>query len=127
YLYRDTVIAGVQPQPMPVHVRLDIPVVGYLHGDLRPLTDVQDRAGDRPVVGEHAQLGAVEALSRRADVQVKSVTVVEPGHARARHLRQSRGLGGEQVLRVWDGHGRSFRVSRWSLYRAAARSEERRV
>ena len=119
-LVRDPVVAVVQPQPVPVHGRLDIAVIGYLHGDLRPLIDVQAGAGDRPVVGEHAQVSAVEALSRRADVQVKSVTVVEPGHVRARHLRQSRGLGGEQVLRVWDGHGRSFRVSRWWLYRASA-------
>src|SRR6266567_3856470 len=34
-LVRDPVVAVVQPQPMPVHGRLDIPVVGYLHGDLR--------------------------------------------------------------------------------------------
>ena len=61
-----------------MHGRLDIAVVGYLHGDLRPLIDVQAGAGDRPVVGEHAQLGAVEALAYRADLQVQRVPIVEP-------------------------------------------------
>ena len=79
-LVRDPVVAVLQPQPVPVHGRLDIAVVAHLHGDLRPLIDVQGRAGDRPVVGEHAQLGAVEALAHRADAQVETVPVVEPDH-----------------------------------------------
>ena len=33
-LVRHTVVLVLQPQPVPVHGRLDIPVVGHLHGDL---------------------------------------------------------------------------------------------
>ena len=78
-LVRDPVVTVLQPQPVPVHGRLDIAVVAHLHGDLRPLIDVQDRAGDRPVVGEHAQLGAVDVLAHRADAQVEPVPVVRAG------------------------------------------------
>ena len=97
-LIRHPVVLVLQPQPVPVHGRLDIAVVPHLHGDLRPLIDVQDRAGDRPVVGEHAQLGAVDVLAHRADPQVQPVPVGKPGHARAQHLRQSRRLGREQIV-----------------------------
>ena len=105
-LVRDPVVTVLQPQPVPVHRRLDVAVVPHLHGDLRPLIDVQDRAGDRPVVGEHAQLGAVDVLAHRADPQVEPVPVVEPGHGRARYLGQARRLGREQLIlavRTWSG------------------------
>ena len=93
-----TVVLVLQPQAMPVHGRLDIPVVLRVHGDLRALIDVQGRAGDRPVVGEHPQLGAVDVLAHRADPQIQPVPVVKPGHVRTQHLRQSRRLGREQVV-----------------------------
>ena len=60
-----------------MHRRLDVAVVAHLHGDLRPLVDVQGRAGDRAVVGEHPQLGVVEALAHGTDAHVQMVTVVE--------------------------------------------------
>jgi hypothetical protein len=97
-LIRHPVIAVLQPQPVPVHRRLDITVVPHLHGDLRPLIDLQDRAGDRPVVAEHAQLGAIDVLAYCADPQVKPVPVVEPDHGRTCHLGQARRLGREQLI-----------------------------
>jgi hypothetical protein len=66
---------------MPVHGRRGIAVVGYLHGDIRPLIDVQAGAGHRPVVSEHPQLGAVEAHAYRADPQIQPVPIVKPEHA----------------------------------------------
>jgi hypothetical protein len=66
---------------MPVHCRRGIAVVGYLHGDIRPLIDVQAGAGHRPVVSEHPQLGPVEAHAYRADPQIQPVPIVKPEHA----------------------------------------------
>jgi hypothetical protein len=107
-LIRHTVVLVLQPQPVPVHGCLDIAVVPHLHGDLRALINLQGRAGDRPVVGEHAQLGAVDVLAHRADPQVKPVPVGKPGHVRAKHLRQSRRLSREQVVLLassgWSHH-----------------------
>ena len=72
-LIPDHVVTVVQPQAMLVHGRRGIAVVGYLHGDIRPLIDVQAGAGRRPVVGEHPQLGVIEALAYRADPQIQPV------------------------------------------------------
>ena len=52
--------------------RLDVTVVGHLHGDLRSLIDVQSGAGDRAVVSEHPQLGARQALAHGLDRRHRS-------------------------------------------------------
>ncbi len=64
-LVRDAVVAVLQPQAVPVHRRLHVAVVAGMHGDLRPLLDVQGRAGDGAVVGEHPQVGAAQSSCGR--------------------------------------------------------------
>jgi hypothetical protein len=81
-----------------VNGRLDVTIVRHLHRDLRPLIDVQRRTGDRTVVPEHAQLGVVDSLSHRLDADVEPVPVYESDELRARSLRETRRLGGEQVI-----------------------------
>jgi len=82
-----------------MHGRLHVTLVPHLHGDLRPLIHVQGRAGDRPVVGEHAQLGALDVLAHCTDAQLEQVAVTQPHHTRARYTRQSGRLCAEYVLR----------------------------
>jgi hypothetical protein len=69
-----------------VNGRLDVTVVRHLHGDLRPLIDMQRRAGDRTVVPEHAQLGVVQTLAHGLDAKVESVAVVESEELRTRRF-----------------------------------------
>src|SRR3954449_12342172 len=83
-----------------MHSRLDVAVIAYPDGELRALIDVQGRAWDGAVVGEHAQLGAVDLLADREDAQVEDSAVIEPDHARARHFGQSCRIGSEQFLLV---------------------------
>jgi hypothetical protein len=55
---------------------------------------------DRPVIGQHPQLGVVEALADRADAEVDAVAVVKADDAGGGHLDQSCGVGAEQVAKV---------------------------
>jgi len=47
--------------------RLDVTVVGHLHGDLRSLIDMQRGTGDRAVVPEHPEVRVAQALSHGLD------------------------------------------------------------
>ncbi len=69
-LIRHPVVTVLQPQPVPVHGRLDITVVGHPHGDLRPLIDMQDRAAQRAAALMHAsQVSPAAVLWRRLQLQ----------------------------------------------------------
>ena len=83
---RNAVVAVLQPQSMPVNSCLDVTVVRHLHDDLRPLIDVEGRAGDRTVVSEHAKFGVVDALTHGLDTEVEPIPVVESDELRERRL-----------------------------------------
>jgi hypothetical protein len=85
-LVKNPVEAVLQPQAMPVHRRLDVAVVAGMHGDLRPLLNMQGRSGDGAVVGEHPQVGAVQALADWTDAEVQAVTIPKPQNAWAGHF-----------------------------------------
>ena len=90
-LVRDAVVAVLQPETVPVHGRLHVAVVAYVHGDPGSLRDVERRAGDRAVVGEHPQV-AVQLLADRADREAVAVTVGQPDQLRTGDLGQPGGL-----------------------------------
>ena len=99
-LVRDPVVSVLQPQAVPVHGRLDVAVVGHVHGDLRPLIDVQGRAGYRAVVGEHPQLGVVEPLTHRADADREAIAVLEPDDLGLCDVRDTGRVRGEGAPRT---------------------------
>ena len=96
-LVRDPVVAVLQPQPVPVHGRVDGTLVRHLDSDLRALIDVQGRAGNRSVVGEHAHVGALDGLPDRSDPEIKAVAVPHAEDARSRSFRKSCRFCREQI------------------------------
>ena len=97
---RDPVVAVLQPQAVPMHGRLDIAVVGDVHRDFGALVDVQGRARDRSVVGQHPEEIAGDAVAYRADAHVERVAVAQPHNTRPFHVGEPRGLGAEYVAGI---------------------------
>ena len=62
------------------------------------LVDVQHRAGDGAVVGEHAQHVAAEMLGDGRDAEVDVIAVAEPERARGHDLRQTFGVARKEVV-----------------------------
>jgi hypothetical protein len=63
-------------------------VIGRLDDDLAPLVDVESRTWDRAVVSEHADLGIVDPLANRRDLNLMDLAVPEAhdlGRCRLRH------------------------------------------
>jgi hypothetical protein len=75
--------------------RLDIAVVGQVDGDLRPVVDVQRRAGDRAVVMEHPAVVAGNTLAYRSEAQLIRVAVARPDDRLRVCLGQAGGVGRE--------------------------------
>jgi hypothetical protein len=78
---RDPVVAVLQPQAVPMHGRLDIAVVGDVHRDFGALVDVQGRARDRSVVGQHPEEIAGDAVAYRADATAEAKGLPPVGRA----------------------------------------------
>ena len=97
-LVRHTVIAVLEPQTMPVHGCCDVAVIGYLDDDLRALINVQCWTRDRPVVGQHAQISALQVLTDWGDVKIEAISVVQADDLRWQHLVNSNGVGGEELV-----------------------------
>ena len=105
------VVGVLEPQPVPVHRRLEVRLVADVDDHLGALAHLQRRAGDRPVVGEHAHRGVAEALRHGRDPQVELVPVREFDDLRGDRLREAGnvarevlgGLGGDVVSVVLHG------------------------
>jgi hypothetical protein len=102
-LVRHTVILIVQPQPVPVHRGLQVAVVGDVDDDLRTLPHPERGAGDRAVVGEHADGRVAEVLGYRPDGQLQGVAVGEVHDRRRPALRQAGRVGRKVVVRLHRG------------------------
>ena len=72
-----SVVAVLEPQPVPMDGRLQIAVVDDLDRDLRSLADAQRRTGDGAVVGEHAHSRVGELLRDGRDPQLDRVVVCD--------------------------------------------------
>ena len=95
--YGHAVVVVVETQSVPVHGRLGVGVVANADRDLRSLTHAQRRAGDRPVVGEHADAVVAELLDDRRDAQVEGVAVGELDDGGPGRSRRGRSTSVEKV------------------------------
>ena len=89
------VVAVLEPQPVPVDGRLEVAFVDDVHDEFGALADAQHRAGDRAVVGDHANGVFAEPLRDRRDPQIERVAVGELDDLGRRRLGQARSLGRE--------------------------------
>jgi hypothetical protein len=80
--------------------RLQVAVIGDVHDELGSFANAQRRAGNRAVVGEHADGRVPDLLGDRADPQLDGVAVGEVDHLRRGRVRQAGGRGREGLLAV---------------------------
>ena len=78
-----------------MHGRFGVGVVADVDGDLGSLRDAQGRAGDRAVVGEHADPVVAELLDDGRDAQVEGVAVVELDDRGSGGVVEAGGVGRE--------------------------------
>ena len=91
------VVPVLEPQPMPVDRGLHVALVLGVDDDLRPLLDLQGRAGDRAVVAEHPNRRVADPLGHRRDAQVELVAVGQLDHLRGPGRGKPAYVGGEVV------------------------------
>jgi hypothetical protein len=60
-----------------VHRRIDIAIVGGLHGYLGALIDVEGGPWDRSVVGEHPELGVTDPLLHGTDTKIEMLAILQ--------------------------------------------------
>ena len=71
------VVLVFDPQPVPVHGRLEIAVVDRVHENFRALPYLQRRSRDRSVVGKHANPVPFELLGDRRNSELELVALGE--------------------------------------------------
>ena len=89
------VVAVLEAQAVPVDGRVEVAVVGDVHGDRRALRDLQRRAGDGAVVGQHPHGRVADPLLDRDDLELELVAVGELDQLGLAGLRQALGLARE--------------------------------
>src|SRR4029450_877462 len=92
-LVGNSVVRVVEAQSVPGGGGLLVPVVAAPNADPRALCDSRGGAGDRAVVGEHADLAVAELVGHRPYAQVVGVAVGE-GHDLAGAAGRGRAGGG---------------------------------
>ena len=70
-----SVVAVLEPQPVPVHRGLHVALVLHVHDDLGAFPDLQRGPGDRSVVGQHPHRRVAEPVGHRGDPQIELVSV----------------------------------------------------
>ena len=95
---------------MPVDRGVHVALVLDVDDDLRALLHLQDRSGNRPVVGQHPDRRVAQSLGDRSDPQIERVAVGQLDHLGRPARRQPGRLGREEIGRR-DGHGRAPRDS----------------
>ena len=93
-----SVVAVLEPQPVPVDRRFRVALVLDVDDDLGALAHLERRTGDRAVVGEHPHRGVADPLGDRRDLQVEPVTVAQLDHLRGACRRESGGVGRELIV-----------------------------
>ena len=88
----------VQPQPVPVHGGLQVPVVGGVHHHLGALPDAERGPGDGPVVGQHPDRGVTDLLGHRRDAQVEDGTVGQLNRRGRNAAGKAGDVGAERIL-----------------------------
>jgi hypothetical protein len=71
------VVAVLEPQAVPVHGRLEVSPVGDVDGDRRSLPQLQRRAGNRSVVGQHPHRRVADPFLDGDDLERELVAVGE--------------------------------------------------
>ena len=94
------VVAVLEPQTVPVDGGVYVALVLDVNDDLRPLLHLQDRPGDRSVVGQHPHGRVADPLGVRRDVQGELVAVRQLDQLRRARLRETGRIGGKVV---WGG------------------------
>ena len=98
----DPVVLVLQAQPMPVHGRVQITLVGDVDDHLGPLLHLQRRARDGAVVAQHPHGGLAQRFRHWADPQVEGVVVVQLQQLRPGCLGQPGGVGRKELGRQAD-------------------------
>jgi hypothetical protein len=98
-----SVVAVLQPQPMPMDRGVHVPLVLDVDDDLRALPDLQDRSGDRPVVGQHPDRRVTQSLGDRSDPQIEMLTVRQLDQLGRARLGQPRRVSREAIRRLGIG------------------------
>jgi hypothetical protein len=93
----DPVVAVLQPQPMPMHSRVQVTVVGDVDDELAALADLEGGAGDGAVVAQHPHPGLAEALGHRPDPQIEGVARGQHQQLGPARLRQPGGISRERL------------------------------
>ena len=70
-----SVVAVLEPQPVPVDGGLHVALVLDVDDDLRALLHLERGAGDRAVVGQHPHRRVAKPLGHRRDPQVELIAV----------------------------------------------------
>ena len=83
-----SVVTVLEAKAVPVHGRVEVSVVGHVDGDHRALRDLQSRAGDGAVVGEHAHGGIANPLLDGHDLELEFVAIGELDQLRPACLGQ---------------------------------------
>jgi hypothetical protein len=103
------VVAVVQTQAVPMDRGLQVALVLGVDDDLRPLGDLEGRARDRAVVGQHPHAGVSDALLDRCDPQVERIAVGQLHEVGPASGRQPLRVG-RKPLYVARAHRCSFEV-----------------
>ena len=93
-----SVVAVLEPQPVPVDRRFDITLVLDVDDDLGAFAHLERRTGDRAVVGEHPHRVLADPLRDRRDRQVEPVTVAQLDHLSGACLGKSGGVRRELIV-----------------------------
>ena len=94
------VVAVLEPEPVPVHGRVEVAAVRDVDGDGRASRDLERRAGNRAVVRQHPHDGVPDPLAHRRDLELELVTVAQGHDLRAAGLRKAGRLCRESTPHV---------------------------
>ena len=98
-----SVVAVLQPQPMPVNRGVHVALVLDVDDDLRALLHLQDRSGNRPVVGQHPNRRVAQSLGDRSDPQFQMLTVRQLDNLGSPRLGKPRRVSREVIRELGIG------------------------
>ena len=98
-----SVVAVLQPQPVPMDRGVHVALVLDVDDDLRALLHLQGRSGNRPVVGQHPDRRVAQSLGDRSDPQIEMLTVRQLDQLGRARLGKPRRVGREAIRRFGIG------------------------
>jgi hypothetical protein len=99
-----SVVDVLESQAVPVDGRLEVALVDGIHEDLRALRHLQRGAGDRSVVGEHANGRISDLLGDGRDPELELVAVRELDQLGSDDPGSAGGFSGE----ILSSHGQAL-------------------